>query len=268
MIIVCPQCESRYAIGEDHLLDAGRQVRCARCRAEWIAYPAEDDGDPTGDSSTPAEAEPAGVEILEEEEAPGAVILHGVPDIEARGRARMVGDGAPESIEEIAARTKAPLRATAVPRRRRLRLPPIRPLVIVLGLAASVACVTLRAQVVNVLPATASLYALLGLPVNLRGLAFESVATSRATEGDAPVLVIDGSIRNVVGRAQPVPRLRFAISDEKKVEVYSWTIVPARSVLESGDAMPFKSRLASPPANGRTVSVRFVRREDLVAGVE
>src|SRR5262245_24905908 len=39
MIIVCPQCESRYELGDDRLPQMGRAVRCTRCRAEWLAYP-------------------------------------------------------------------------------------------------------------------------------------------------------------------------------------------------------------------------------------
>jgi hypothetical protein len=134
------------------------------------------------------------------------------------------------------------------------------------GIAAAAAFLLMREDVVGALPSTASLYAMIGLPVNLRGLAFETVRTSRATEGGAAVLVVDGSIHNIEAKPVAVPRLRFAIRDDKNVEVYSWMVVPARSVLESGDTMPFKSRLASPPVNGRAVAVRFVRRDDLVAG--
>jgi hypothetical protein len=43
--------------------------------------------------------------------------------------------------------------------------------------------------------------------------------------------------------------------------------VPPRSVLPSGEALPFRSRLASPPPEGRDVLVRFFARRDLVAGM-
>ena len=43
MIIVCPQCESRYDVAEESLPEAGRAVRCTRCLAEWTAFPGPDE---------------------------------------------------------------------------------------------------------------------------------------------------------------------------------------------------------------------------------
>ena len=41
----------------------------------------------------------------------------------------------------------------------------------------------------------------------------------------------------------------------------------AQPVLEAFETMPFRSRLASPPAEGQDIQVRFFTRRDAVAGL-
>ena len=50
-------------------------------------------------------------------------------------------------------------------------------------------------------------------------------------------------------------------------EIYTWTTLPTRSVLAPGDSEPFQTRLASPPAEGREVVVRFFNRHDAMSGI-
>src|SRR3954468_23776440 len=71
------------------------------------------------------------------------------------------------------------------------------------------ALVLWRTQVVQLLPQTASLFAAIGLPVNLRGLEFTGVETeSEATDG-VQVLVVQGTILSTANHRVDVPRLRF-----------------------------------------------------------
>jgi cation transport ATPase len=122
-----------------------------------------------------------------------------------------------------------------------------------------------RSDVVRWLPQTASLYAAIGLPVNLRGLIFTDVTTERETQSGVEVLVVQGTIVNNFKRPVEVPRLRFSVRYESGYEVYSWTALPNRNVLLPGESLPFSSRLASPPREGDRVQVRFFNRRDLSA---
>jgi hypothetical protein len=124
-----------------------------------------------------------------------------------------------------------------------------------------------RSVVVRIFPQTASLYALFGLTVNLRGLEFAEVRTSMLTEGGVPVLVVEGLVQSLLPRPANLPRLRVSLQDEKGAEIYNWTAVIAREALPPGQAMPFKTRLASPPPEARAVLVRFLSRQDMVAAV-
>ena len=116
------------------------------------------------------------------------------------------------------------------------------------------------------MPQTASLYAAIGLPVNLRGLAFENIKTLREVQDGVPMLVVEGEIVGTTARHTEVPRLRFAVVDGSGKEIYAWTARPARSLLPPGEALPFRSRLASPPADAHGISVRFFNRHDAQAG--
>jgi len=123
-----------------------------------------------------------------------------------------------------------------------------------------------RTDVVRALPQTASFYSLLGLPVNLRGLAFNDVTTSMEQHEGVPILVVEGNVFNAARKAEDVPRLKFVMRNAARQEIYSWTTVPARASLAPGEAVAFRTRLASPPQDARDLVLRFVNRRDIVAG--
>jgi predicted Zn finger-like uncharacterized protein len=178
------------------------------------------------------------------------------------GAAAAPSPGLAEDIETFAAR-----RARRDALRRGGWLRPGMPAVILVLLAVNASLLAWRADIVRLLPQTAPVFAAVGMPVNLRGLAFENIRMSRIDQEGVGVLVVEGSIVNVTGRPLEVPRLRLAVRNEAKHEIYAWTALPSRSILAPGDALPFRSRLASPPADAREVKVRFFSRRDAVAGL-
>jgi predicted Zn finger-like uncharacterized protein len=123
-----------------------------------------------------------------------------------------------------------------------------------------------RANVVQAMPQMASLYAMIGLPVNLRGLEFNEIRTLQEMHDGVQVLVIEGTIANITRSSLEIPRLRFAMLNANGGEVYTWTALPSRSILASGDKLGFRTRLASPPPDGRDVVVRFYSRRDAAGG--
>lgn len=123
-----------------------------------------------------------------------------------------------------------------------------------------------RDEFVRIMPQTASFYSMLGLNVNLRGMTFAGVGTSVEQSEGTPVLVVDGNIVNDSGKLESVPRLKFAVRNASRQEVYSWTIAPPRQSLAPGEAIAFHSRLTSPPVEAHDVLVRFVAGRDILAG--
>lgn len=170
----------------------------------------------------------------------------------------------PENVEVVAAR-----RIRRPPPRRKPRWPvPGLSTTILLLLAINAGLIGFRADIARLLPQTASLYAAIGLPVNLRGLVFSEIATRKDTQDGVPVLVVEGVIKSNSRRTAEVPRIRFSVRNAAGLEVYSWTALPSRNVLAPGATLPFRSRLASPPPESHEVLVRFFNRRDLVAGLQ
>jgi hypothetical protein len=150
-------------------------------------------------------------------------------------------------------------------RRRVVSAKTVTPAIICILLLALAALVTARQQVVRHLPQTASLYGLLGMAVNLRGLQFGNIKTVSEVQDGVPVLVVEGDIIGTNARQTEVPRLRFAVIDRAGNEIYAWTSRPDRAVLPPGETLPFRSRLASPPAEASSVTVRFFDGHDATA---
>ena len=134
--------------------------------------------------------------------------------------------------------------------------------------AVNVALIGARDEVVRYLPQTASLFAAVGLPVNLRHLKFENVRISKETQDGVNILIVDGTIVSTSNKPVTVPRLRFAARNATGQEVYTWTALPGRSILGPGESLDFHSRLASPPADASDVMVRFFNAQDAEAGAK
>jgi hypothetical protein len=139
--------------------------------------------------------------------------------------------------------------------------------VILVLFAFNVALIGARSEVVRYLPQTASLFAAVGLPVNLRHLSFENVKIVKEEQGGVSILIIEGMISNTANSPTDVPRLRFAARNATGQDVYTWTAQPSRNVLGPKESMEFHSRLAAPPADAIDVMVRFFTAKDAAEGV-
>ena len=192
-------------------------------------------------------------------ETPSITIANAPPLVPA-----LAQDPAPPTgpdIETVAAR-RAP---KAGSKRRRAGRWPGLPTVILVLAGVIAALLNWRATVVRFVPQTASLFSAVGLSVNLRGLSLDNIKTSLEAHEGVSVLVVEGTIANLTRQLLEVPRLRFAVRNASGYEVYAWTALPTEPVLAPGDRAPFRSRLASPPADAQDVIVRFFNRRDVTA---
>jgi hypothetical protein len=191
------------------------------------------------------------------------LVPHDTPDTDGTSK---FDPGIPARTETAAPKPAPQTRADRKQRGSLLRRLFSLPVLIVVMLALLLGALNWRAAVVRHVPQTASLYAAIGLPVNLRGLFFQDVKSRSEVENGVSVLVIEGTIVNLTTRTLDVPRLRFGLRNASGHEVYAWTAQPAKSTLGSGNGLPFRARLASPPSDGRDVIVRFLNRHDVAAG--
>jgi predicted Zn finger-like uncharacterized protein len=216
------------------VLEAPPAPAAVETEATPAAPPAEMDRDGTGPEPI---AEPLGANVSEAV----AVVDPALPAVEPPPS---VADAAmPEDIESVAAR-----RLRRQPRRRSGVGAGWSTAILAL-IAINAGLAIWRADIVRFMPQTASLYAAIGLPVNLRGLVFSEIVTRQETQDGVQLLVVEGIVKSNSPRVAEVPRLRFAVRNAGGQEIYSWTALPARNVLPPGATMPFRSRLASPRRN-------------------
>jgi hypothetical protein len=176
---------------------------------------------------------------------------------------------APQIIDAVASISPraTPGRASPAPRRRaRPRGGEVRvrflPAILALQLAAVAAVLLGRTEVVRVIPEAASLFRMIGLPVNLRGLVFAGLETRTELRDGVAVLIVEGRIESDSVTAVTVPPLRIMLRDAAGAELYAWTVLPDMATLGPGESLPFHARMASPPPGGNDVLVRFAHPSD------
>jgi predicted Zn finger-like uncharacterized protein len=120
--------------------------------------------------------------------------------------------------------------------------------------------VLMRDTLVKQSPDLASLYRMIGFEVNLRGLEFRNLRTFTEVEDGKKVLVVEGSIRNLLDDLNSVPAVRLSIRSADMQEVYAWTVEPRTKTLNALDETRFRTILADPPKAASDIQVRFVER--------
>jgi predicted Zn finger-like uncharacterized protein len=278
MHIICPHCTTTYAIEVSTLGAAGRTVRCSRCKQVWLARPedavfiqalapAMADGD--DQAPTPHAAagpnDPAGSEFEQEHATP----VVESPSISAESPAGREVNSVPV-VRPEKAKTLRPPRRSLLSRLKpsfSYRPPAVSLATVCAAMGALVVALMIwRADVVRLLPQTAAFYKLVGLDVNLRGLVFKDVKVTNENVDGKQVLVIEGVIIGQAKKPVELPRLRFSVRDAQGAEIYAWNAVLEQAVLKPGEKAWFKSRLASPPPEGRNIDVRFFNKRDIAAG--
>jgi hypothetical protein len=125
----------------------------------------------------------------------------------------------------------------------------------------AMALIGLREKIVRLAPATAPLYSAAGLKINPVGLDLRGVTSKLVTEGARKVLTVEGEIVNLRREANKAPTVALSVRGADGLTRYAWSATPPKSRLEPGETMAFRARLASPPADGTDVLVRFASLE-------
>jgi predicted Zn finger-like uncharacterized protein len=235
MILTCPSCTTRYQVDAARFAPPGRQVRCAKCGHVWFQV-------------TP---EP---EIVPEPEAEPVVMMPAASESEP------LYDSAPET-HSYAAPTRDPVFRTRAPRFGIARAFGWLVLVLLIG-GILFALVEFRLAIATVWPQSSSFYAAIGMPVNVRGLAFSDVTYAMTTEDGQPVLSLAGKLANITTHELPLPMLRVDLNDDQKRSLYHWTFDTGASTLAAGGSLQFVTRLSNPPVETRNLMLRFADAGD------
>jgi predicted Zn finger-like uncharacterized protein len=216
VILACPACRIRYLVDEQDLnRPAGRTVRCASCGHTW--------------------RQPQPLVIRDREPMTRIEPELGVPP-------------RPGPLPVPAPQQRRPRRRSTLNR-------VVIASVLVLLVLAVFATIVARGEVIAVWPATARLYALLGLPAMPSGPGLElgEVIPARTSDG----LIVEGDITNAGNTARAVPRLRVALRDPNEKEIQFKIIDPPTARLGPGESAHFKTTFDNADETA-TVKVSFV----------
>ena len=224
MILTCPECATRYFVGDDAVPPGGRTVRCASCGQSWRATP-----EPTEPLElAPAAAAPPGVALPGM--APGAAAFG-----KADGPKAPVSKAFRDQVQQKKRTRKAMTAGVA--------WAGFTAAVVVLVLAA----VLFRVQMVRLWPRTAGVYAALHLPVNPTGLALDAVQGQPGLQDGRAVLAISGLERNVEARPRPPSPLKVTLYDKAGGVAAVQMVRPAPGPIAPGETRAFRAVFADPP---------------------
>jgi hypothetical protein len=226
VLIRCPACGASETADPAVLTDAPMIV-CRNCGETWPAAPGR-----TSRRSLVAVESSAGQRgLLEAERRPLVAYSAGADDVWA---AKMAGDV--DAAPSRGSRVPAVAAATAA----------------FLFLAAFVLG---RAGAVAALPDLAGLYAALGMPVNLDGLAIEDVSAERTEEG----VIARGVIRNPGAHDTAAAPLVAVLRDAGGTLIASQRFDSPVRMIAAGEAAPFELALPQTPDDASEIVLRFGR---------
>lgn len=223
MILTCPSCATRYKADRARFATPGANVRCAKCGHVWFHAIGEAEMEPEADLvARPPESRTLG---------DGVVTPH------RDTTTTNAGNGTPIKIQWASVGAWASL--------------------LIFIAAISWAVMTYRQTIAELWPNAASFYAAIGMPVNVRGLAFEGVSHTVDEEDGQRLLAITGKIVNIGQRELPIPQVKISLADSERHELYTWDFDVGVATLKPGETTDFVQRLTNPPATAVFIDVRF-----------
>lgn len=215
MILVCPNCSTRYSVPDTAFGASGRQVKCTQCGTTWH------------ETHPPADTETAG-----RDESPVSA-----PPVEDR----------PRDVRPVRDSGLGWLRGGASQIERRQLLGWAALALFVTALVS--VTVFARASLQVFWPATSNLYRALGMEMGKpgAGLAFRNVSPTWSAQGEGRRLVVAGEVTNLSEAPKEIPKVRVVLLDDKDGDLYAEAVEVGTPTLAPGGSAPFRFEVSAPP---------------------
>lgn len=261
MILTCPECATRYLLSDaDRIGSAGRTVRCSKCQTSWFVSSDLDE-----------------LTLKDNEQAEISAQVQSTPKIDdvTSDRSQSVESGLEtgrtNTMSEDMRRDSrvsmsySPGAHVGVRDRKDRRKRNFRLAVIgliwgitlgLLALAATLAYLS-RQEVIDRYPKAATLYRAFGIEVSAQGLAFDKPVTRSVFIDGSPVLVINGSVKNISTKTMPLPMVALSLHNSALEPLAEWRVEFAKTELEKGKRSEFIAHFPNPPIDAVHLRYRF-----------
>ena len=125
------------------------------------------------------------------------------------------------------------------------------------ALGAATLLIANRNAIVAQWSPSATIFASIGTPVNLRGLEITNLRSVLIEEDGQRILTVEGDIKNIGAARLKVPELDIHVRGSMAPTLYTWKSPSPRSDLGKGEIMTFRTQLATPPDGAVAVEVKF-----------
>ncbi|RVU36962.1 DUF3426 domain-containing protein [Hwanghaeella grinnelliae] len=301
MILVCPNCSSRFKVKPEALGDAGRTVRCAKCGNKWHAGQ-EDLIDPEDVKSLSAAAkagkQPAAKKAVAKKAAaqkpdgPKAAVPEPdepappPPDQPQDDFADQGSDDAgAEDDDDLAAPPPPPMMdgpepppipseadfapRSTVPMRRKSPLVAWIVLFLIVLLSGA-AAYSFQKQIVSLYPPAAKIYHTFGIQVDLlgHGLELPEPEAEAVIDGDKRRLLIKGSMTNTTGETIVIPKLGGVLKDATGSILHEWVFEAEKPEAFPGETIAYESVVEDPPRGATSLEVTFKTDEEAMEAMK
>lgn len=234
-ILRCPFCAAAEPVEEAVLAAQARMIACRQCGETWparqgLVAPRADDG---GENTRHVSVSGSHVPMVDAMRRP--LVSYGDAGCD-RWSAQIVADQA------------------AVPARRRPWTAALSCLAALLFLTAFA---TGRQAAVAAVPDLAGLYAAIGLPVHLKGLAIEDVEAERRVDGTGATIKVRGRVVNLAAEERTVPPLLVQFRDASGTVLHGADAAAPVASLAPGATVRFVVEVERVPSQAGQVLVRL-----------
>ena len=120
---------------------------------------------------------------------------------------------------------------------------------------------------VNMYQPMQQVYDWVGMSVDILGYGLEldqPVSDRERSEG-IDTLIVSGNIKNTLDDSIMIPKLRGALLNTQKEEMYVWMFDAANKEALPGETVEYESRIQNVPAGAVSLKVTFISEEEIMA---
>ncbi len=256
MRIICPECNAGFNVPEIAIKEAGRKLRCGKCRHEWHQMPLTKQAElkmeaaPSADDSIKENADILG----HDQNSKTELAYSDLSKSEEMSTAEQL-DQNPEnpipipSIENIRTQISRP----------KSKGPILLYVLLSLTLILPTAIIISRSTVIDFFPETSLLFDSIGLhvPVSGESLTIKNLGVWRKIDGNMEFMLIKGELFNDSQFIQPIPIIISNIEDASGRILDTTPFLTDENTLLPGDVLPFEYQIPQPNPKAERVTVTF-----------